>query len=288
MKRNRTIVIVTLFAASVLWAALATSVAGAQDANPSFWLSYDTATAHAGQEFTVTVNVASAVNVYGGSFQLLYDTQAFEVVLVDSKAISPGPFFENGPSFALKNSVDADAGTVDYALTLTQPAQPVSGDGVLGTITFRALKDTPITITPVSAELVSPVFTQVDGRLIAQKINQVDAAITDTVIAGVSVSEIENSIVEDSSPDAAAASVSMSIAGQQPVVDSPAISSASVGSIQAPVLTEEHRSVPSNKMLLVAALFFVGGLLLLTVSVGMYSKMRVGFSLSSDRHMERM
>ena len=86
---------------------------------PRFWLSYDTDNVTAGQEFTVTVNIAGAVDVYGGSFQLLYDTQAFEVVVVDLKAISPGAFFENGPSFALKNSADASAGTVDYALTLT-------------------------------------------------------------------------------------------------------------------------------------------------------------------------
>ena len=160
----------------------------------------------------------------------------------------------------------------------------MSGDGVLGTIIFRALKDTPITIIPASAELVSPEFTQVDGRLIAQKINQVEAVISDTVIGGSLVAETGNSIVEDTPPDTAAASVSLSTAGQQ----NPAVSSASVGEVQAPVLTEEHRSIPSNKMLLVAGLFFVGGLLLLTVSVGMYSKMRVGFSLAGDRHLERM
>ncbi|MBZ0286087.1 MAG: cohesin domain-containing protein, partial [Anaerolineae bacterium] len=169
-------------------------IAGAQDStSPRSWLETSIEQATAGQEFSVTVNVGGTAQVYGGSFQLQFDPQAFEVVVTDSKAVTPGPFFGDAPSFPLVNNADTGKGTVDYALTLTQPAQPVSGDGVLGTITFRALKDAAVSIQLSKASLVSPEFTEVDGRLIAQKINQVEAQ-----IEGVSVAA---GPVEASAPD---------------------------------------------------------------------------------------
>jgi hypothetical protein len=279
MKRNKNIATATLIMGLLCWSVLTALAVGAQDTTPQFWLSSEIAEAAEGQEFTVTVNVAGASAVYGGSFQLLYDPLVFEVVLIEEKAVMPGAFFGEEPSFALKNTADAANGIVDYALTLTQPAQPVTGDGVLGTVTFRALQNAPVTITTSSAELVSPEFTEVDGRMIAQKINQVEAQVTDMVVAGVPVAPVENlNLVPESASDSVSASV--------PVIDA-GVSSASLSSAPAPVLVEERRGGSNNKMLVVAGLFFVGGLLLLTVSVGMYSKMRVGFTLAGDYPPER-
>jgi hypothetical protein len=255
---------------SLLFFAFSAAGVGAQDSSPRVWLSSDVSQATAGQEFTVTVNVAGAVGVYGGSFQLQYDAEAFEVISPDGKAVIPGAFFEGGPSFALKNSADAATGLIDYALTMTQPAQPVTGDGVLGTIQFRALKDAPVTMIPLAAELVSPEFTEVDGRLIAQKINQVAAQITetvsgDTLLAAPSVIEEPVEVV--------------------PTVD---MDFTSVSAAVPQTLTEERQVAPNNKMLVVAGLFFMGGLMLLTVSVGMYSKMRVRFSLAGEAQPEHL
>jgi hypothetical protein len=277
------IIMMSLFLVAQVW------IAGAQDSTPRSWLAFPVEQATAGQEFTVTVNVGGANEVYGGSFQLLYDTQAFEVVVTDSKAVTPGPFFGDAPSFPLKNSADSTGGTVDYALTLTQPAQPVSGDGVLGTITFRALKDAPVSIQLTKADLVSPEFTEVDGRLIAQKINQVEAQIAETVMDDTAVSQvasapvttvIEQQPVVEVAPtvDTATASVSVSAANQNvdntvlsaPVQNAPAVSSRQT----------------NTRVLIVAGLFFLAGLVLLITSVGMYSKMRVRFSLSVDNMPE--
>jgi len=153
MKYPKTITSLICLLSLLLSGALAT--VGAQD-SLRIWLSSEIAQATAGQEFVVTVNVTGANQVYGGSFQLLYDPQVFEVILVDNQAVSPGAFFGSEPSFALKNMVDATTGTVDYALTLTQPAVPVTGEGMLGTVKFRALQDAPVVITPAGAQLVSP------------------------------------------------------------------------------------------------------------------------------------
>src|SRR5690349_13303838 len=119
MKRNQVITTATLLIFLLLGSAFGVMTVGAQDAAPQVWLSSEIAEASEGQEFTVTVNIAGASAVYGGSFQLLYDPLVFEVVLVEEKAVTPGAFFGEEPSFALKNTVDAANGVVDYALTLT-------------------------------------------------------------------------------------------------------------------------------------------------------------------------
>jgi hypothetical protein len=279
------LVMMSLFLVAQVW------IAGAQDTTPRSWLTSSTEQTTAGQEFTVTVNVGGANQIYGGSFQLLYDTQAFEVVVTDSKAVTPGAFFGDSPSFPLKNSADTTSGTVDYALTLTQPAQPVSGDGVLGTITFRALKDAAVNIQLAKADLVSPEFTEVDGRLIAQKINQVEAQIGATVLGDTAPAQVASApvttaieqpaVVVAPTADTATASVSVSasVAASQnadntvvsaPVSNEPAVSARQVNS----------------RVLIVAGLFFFAGLVLLIISVGMYSKMRVRFSLSVDNMPE--
>ena len=275
------IVMMSLFLVAQVW------IAGAQDTTPRIWLTSPVEQATAGQEIIVTVNVGGANQVYGGSFQLLYDTQAFEVVVTDSKAVMPGSFFGDAPSFPLKNSADATGGTVDYALTLTQPAQPVSGDGVLGTVTFRALKDAPVSIVPAEASLVSPEFTEVDGRLIAQKINQIEAQIAETVVgetAPVEVASVPETVVEQPpaaevvapTTDTATASVSVSAATTNQNTDNTVVS--------APVSSTPAMSARqvNSRILIVAGLFFFAGLVLLIISVGMYSKMRVRFSLSDS------
>jgi hypothetical protein len=265
------LLLITVLVISQVW------MAGAQDSTPRSWLSSEIDQATAGQEFNVTVNVGGAVQVYGGSLQVLYDAQAFEVVLENEQAVTPGAFFGDAPSFPLKNSADAAAGTVDYALTLTQPAVPVDGDGVLGTVKFRALKDAPVTMTLVNASLVSPEFTEVDGRMVAQKINQVEAQIAEMTIgdaaplqvvsqapAVVEQAPAEVIVVAPPIPDTATASVSVSVASNQ--------------NQPAPMMQRQ----PNNRVFIAAGVFFFAGLVLLIMSVGMYSKMRVRFSFADN------
>src|SRR6185369_13950187 len=161
----------------VLLFAVGLYMVGAQDNAPQVQLSPDKTQAAVGDTITVTVNVAGAVAVYGSSFKLSYDPQAFEVVQTDGKPVTPGAFFANEPGFALRNAVDTTTGTIEYAMTLMQPAKPVDGDGVVGTFTLHALKAAPVTLTDVNASFVAPEFQEVDGHLVAQKVNQVAAQV---------------------------------------------------------------------------------------------------------------
>ena len=79
-----------------------------------------------GDEVTVTVHVQDVTNAYGGSFKFAYDPKALEVIVQSEGAVTPGDFFGDQPGMSMRNRADAETGIVEYALTLRQPATPVS------------------------------------------------------------------------------------------------------------------------------------------------------------------
>ncbi len=253
----------------------------AQDSAPLLQFVPDKTQAVTGDTITVTANVVGAVGVYGGSFKLGYDAQAFEVVQTDSKAVTPGAFFANEPGFALRNVVDVPVGTIEYAITLMQPAKPVDGDGVLGTFVLRALKDAPVELTSLSASFVAPEFKEIDGHLVAQKVNQVMAQVEGVVgtapVAAPAVSEvgIPNSAVE--------------VAPVQPEISSDAVIdmfsnpeleiAAAQAAVNPGVIASETVSRTDNAVSTAAIIFLAVGVILLTLSVGMYSRMRIHYTL---------
>ncbi len=252
MKLQRSLTIILVL--SVLM--MVFSSAGAQDAQPRVWLSAATDQAAAGQSVEITVHIAGAAQVYGGSFELAYDPELLEVVLADGgEAVLPGDFFGDAPNFPLMNS--AGAGSIEYALTLVQPAEPVSGDGILGTITMRALKDTAVQVTPVEVSLVSPQFVEVDGRKVAQSMNTITPE-----VAGLGVVTIAQN------PPADAGVATASLAG---AAKAPAPEAAVVTISGEPVMAE--RAVTDLAFILAGALFMVG-MALLVISVGLYTRMR--------------
>jgi hypothetical protein len=228
-------------AAMMIALLLAFATVGAQD-TPRIWAQADAERATAGQTVTITVRLDGVQDIYGSSFKMLYDAALFEVVSQNNQAVLPGPFFGTANTFALKNS--AADGVVEYALTLTQPAQPVSGAGVVGTVMLRALADAPVLVTLYEAALVSPLFIEVDGRRVAQSMNTI-------------VPQVAAMTFNDVAP-AAVASVRASAEQAAP------------RTISAP-----PASMPADQtMMLIAALFLIGGVALLIISVGMYTRMR--------------
>jgi len=219
-------------------------ITDAQEPLPRVWLSSQTQAVQSGQEFTVAINVANAVGVYGGSFKLVYDPQVLEVVPAGDNVVSAGDFFAAGPSFTMKNSVNAQDGTIEYALTLMQPADPVTGSGIIGTITFRALRDATANITPLEGRLLSPEFTQADGRRIAERVNEVDASVEGM-------------------------SVTVGAAGAQTASE---VSSGTVTSVtyEEPMVVLTRSDVV---VLVAAAVFFFAGLGLFTMTIAMYAKL---------------
>ncbi len=242
------------------------SAAGAQDA-PRLWWSADPSDVKSGQQTTLHVQVSAADQIYGVSFQLLYDPTAFEVVLNDQVPVMAGALFGGQSGFAVQNSVDVQTGRVDYALTLTQPAKPVSGDGELATLTLHALKDAPVQVTVMNASLVKPEFEDVNGTLVARSIQQIPVQVADAAGVVPASAAVAQSGANGSLP-AAFNHIDLT---QTAVQDAPSTeSSAMVGSTILSPLT------------VATVVFFLGGALLLLVSLWMYSRIRHQMRASSE------
>ncbi len=89
---------------------------------------------------TVSIVIAEAQDLYGVEFHLTFDPNIVEVVDADASQpgiqIQPGDWLEN--TFVAVNRADNATGKIDYAVTLLNPAPPVSGSGSIGLITFKA------------------------------------------------------------------------------------------------------------------------------------------------------
>ncbi len=254
-------------------------IAGAQDQGTTISVVPDVDQATAGQEFTVKIQVTNADQIYGASFELSFDPSAFEVLQPASLVVEPGSFFDGIAGFPLQNTVDAETGTISFALTLTQPAEPISGDGVLGTVTFRALKDAPTAIAAVKASLVSPEFSEVNGNKVAQSMKNVPAQISQAPAVAQS-----NTSAAASTTNSASVSVASVSGGSQ------ADATAMFGNLPASASVQQTQSDANSLVtqlpLIAAGLFFVFGLVLLTFSVGMYSRMRVRFNVMAMNEIQ--
>lgn len=235
-----------------------------------------------GQAFNVYVQVTGATGVYGADFKLSYDPQTFEVVNADDGTpVNIGSFFGDNPNFALQNTADTVAGNIDYALTLVKPAQPVSGDGIIGTIKFRALQGAStasITIADNEAHLATADFSQ--GTV--QKTSAIPVQISQSpAIADASAGANSNTAsVADSIPSAALADAT-ALFNTNPALNNQA-------AVAAP--KPESNGLASQLPMIIAGVFFVFGLILLTVSVGLYSRMRVRFNMMAlnDIHPDQV
>lgn len=98
-----------------------------------------------GQKVKVDLWVKNAPQIYGADVHLVFDPDLVEVVDADKKTdgiqVKPGEFLDPDEGLFLQYWVDNEAGTVDYALALLNPAPPSEGDGVLMQITFRGKAD---------------------------------------------------------------------------------------------------------------------------------------------------
>ncbi len=98
-----------------------------------------------GQTVTVDILLENLPLVYGADVRLTFDPQKLEVI--DSDEATKGiqlpnsEFIDSAQSYSLQNQVDNQQGGIDYALTLVNPAEPVSGNGRLTSITFKAKGD---------------------------------------------------------------------------------------------------------------------------------------------------
>ncbi|MDX1523986.1 MAG: cohesin domain-containing protein, partial [Anaerolineae bacterium] len=98
-----------------------------------------------------------ASSVYGTEVHLSFDPAIVEVTSVThGDFLSPDP---DNEAFVLENDADNIEGTVDYALSLLNPAPPAEGNGLLLQVTFQAKSE-----GETSIELVNSLFGTQTGE----------------------------------------------------------------------------------------------------------------------------
>ncbi|MBI1882331.1 MAG: hypothetical protein HYR94_29515 [Chloroflexi bacterium] len=140
------------------------------------WLRLSTANLNpkVGQEVTIALLVENAPLIYGVESHLTFDPAALEVVALEhGNFLSPDPASQ---TFILQNQTDNKAGTIDYALTLLNPAPPVKGSGLLASLTFRAKAGGPTTI-----QVKEALFGTQVGEEIIPLVENAELMISDTI-----------------------------------------------------------------------------------------------------------
>lgn len=112
-----------------------------------------------GDTFAVDVVAENVTDLYGLEFFLTYDPAVLAVVDANPEQggtqIEPGTLLPVETGFVVSNQADPAAGRISYAITLLNPAPPVSGSGSLAQITFQKLQNAPSTVDIADVKLVS-------------------------------------------------------------------------------------------------------------------------------------
>lgn len=125
-----------------------------------------------GEEGHASVIVEGVDDLYGLEFHLSYDPQLIEVLDAnpdqENVQLEVGDFLKD--SFVAVNKADSNVGRIDYAVTLLNPAPPVSGSGVIAIINFKAknLGSSPIKVDQVilvSKEAVEIPSSSQEGKI---------------------------------------------------------------------------------------------------------------------------
>lgn len=101
------------------------------------------ATVVPGATVTVEIQVHDVLDLYAADLNLAFDPSVLEVVDADGEAengvqVARGSLFGTVYLFTAVNRADNEVGEIRYMVSLLSPAAPVSGGGVLASITFRA------------------------------------------------------------------------------------------------------------------------------------------------------
>jgi LysM repeat protein len=96
-----------------------------------------------GQTVTVQIKADTVTNLYGVDIRLSFDAAKLEAQDADGNSangvqMAPGTLLDPAQGFLAQNSVNNTTGQAQYVFALMSPATPVSGTGVLASITFEA------------------------------------------------------------------------------------------------------------------------------------------------------
>lgn len=107
----------------------------------------------------VNLQVEQVANLYGADIRLTFDPDQLRVrddnPRLEGVQIAPGPLLAFDDRFVATNQVDASAGEINFVFTLLRPAPPIDQPGVLATIVFEIVGDSPFVVEVSNAQLVS-------------------------------------------------------------------------------------------------------------------------------------
>lgn len=132
---------VLFIALSVILAVSAVPIATAENSNAILRPDPLSLGLKPGDQGSMVIRVDDVQNLYGLEFHMSFDPSIIEVVDADPAKSGVQIQQQNDllkNSFVAVNKADNAAGTIDYAVTLLNPAPPVSGGGPVAIITFRA------------------------------------------------------------------------------------------------------------------------------------------------------
>jgi hypothetical protein len=101
----------------------------------------------------VEIHLDNAGNLYGLHLHIKFDPTKLQVQDADQtqEGIQIAPGVMPAPDFAVRNMVDNQRGTIEYAVVQLSPRQPAQGSGVVATIQFQGVSkgDSPLTLQQV-------------------------------------------------------------------------------------------------------------------------------------------
>jgi hypothetical protein len=110
-------------------------------------------------QLAVDVIAENVTDMYGAEFRLKYDPTKLAVEDVntnqDGVQIAPGSLLSPDSGFIVANDVNEAEGSIVFAMTLLNPAPPVSGSGPLARVTLNVLQEGLSTIDVERAKLVA-------------------------------------------------------------------------------------------------------------------------------------
>jgi len=121
-----------------------------------------------GATTTVDIRIEDVAGLYGAEVCLTFDPTRLEVQDLDPLTpgvqIRPGTLFDLVQCYVVPTSgADNNIGEIRYALTLRNPASPISGSGVLATVTFKAIGEGSSPLTFDTALLLDQGANQIEA-----------------------------------------------------------------------------------------------------------------------------
>jgi hypothetical protein len=118
----------------------------------------DTANLQTGEYYPIHIEIDNVTELWSATMRIAYDPQLVYIVGTESGApVQLGGFLTGGLS--IQNSINEREGYLLYTPSQLAPADPVSGNGVIGTFLIFPLQAGELTLSFTDADMSSIVFT---------------------------------------------------------------------------------------------------------------------------------